>query len=228
MHPVMFTIPGWGFKFIVPLLVLWGMYSIVVSANRAAPAKPGAKKAGDAEPEKKGFELPADSPQRPHLRRSSASGCSPSRAARAHGRPRREGACRCSRASSTASNWRRPVGVAAHLLVRRDARPLLVVGWYLVLGLTDRQKPAPRQDMADCYVFTAFAAWPARGCSTSSPTSASSPPSGRCCSCAAAGSWPTAASSAGLLGQHLLPAPQRGYRSGPGPTPWCPRWAPAS
>ncbi len=62
MHPVMFTIPGWGFKFIVPLLVLWGMYSIVVSANRAAPAKPGAKKAGDAEPEKKGFELPADNP----------------------------------------------------------------------------------------------------------------------------------------------------------------------
>ena len=62
MHPVMFTIPGWGFKFIVPLLVLWGMYSIVVSANRAAPAKPGAKKDGEAEPEKKGFELPADNP----------------------------------------------------------------------------------------------------------------------------------------------------------------------
>ena len=40
MHPVMFTIPGWAFKFIVPLLILWGGYSLVVSVNRATPKPP--------------------------------------------------------------------------------------------------------------------------------------------------------------------------------------------
>ena len=58
MHPVMFTIPGWAFKVIVPLLILWGCYSIVVSVNRSSPA---AKKDGDGDGAK-GFQLPADSP----------------------------------------------------------------------------------------------------------------------------------------------------------------------
>ncbi len=62
MHPVMFTIPGWAFKVIVPLLILWGCFSIVVSVNRSAPQpkKPDAK---DGEkPAESSFTLPADSP----------------------------------------------------------------------------------------------------------------------------------------------------------------------
>ena len=48
MHPVMITVPGWAFKFIVPALILWGLYSIVVNVNRSgsAPAKKPAE--GDA------------------------------------------------------------------------------------------------------------------------------------------------------------------------------------
>ena len=33
MHPVMITVPGWAFKFIVPALILWGVYSIIVNVN---------------------------------------------------------------------------------------------------------------------------------------------------------------------------------------------------
>ena len=40
MHPVLVTLPGALFKFLAPALLLWGLYSLVVSYNRRALATP--------------------------------------------------------------------------------------------------------------------------------------------------------------------------------------------
>lgn len=158
MHPVMFTIPGWGFKFIVPLLVLWGMYSIVVSANRAAPAKPSAKKDGEAEPEKKGFELPADNPTNALISIAIGLGVFAFSAPVTLTGSNADKALQVLKAFVNGRNW---FGVTWESLPIYSYGVMLglsfVVGWYLTLALTDRQKLS-RQDMGDCYVFTAFAA----------------------------------------------------------------------
>lgn len=157
MHPVMFTIPGWGFKIIVPLLVLWGMYSIVVSANRASPSKATAKKGDDGD-EKKGFELPADNPTNALISIGIGLGVF------AFSAP----------VTLTGTNVQKFIQVLKGFVNGRnwfgahwESLPIysygvmlglsFVVGWYLTLALTDRQK-LNRQDMGDAYVFTAFSA----------------------------------------------------------------------
>ncbi len=162
MHPVMLTIPGWAFKLRVPALILWGMYSLVVSVNRAAPApaKGGPKKdAADAsaDGEKKGFELPADSPGNAIISVLIGLGVFSFAAPLGLTGGPGEKAVRVLKGFINGQMWRAPweslpiysYGVMLGLS--------LVVGWYLVLGLTDRQG-LPRDKMADCYVFTAFMA----------------------------------------------------------------------
>ena len=163
MHPVMFTIPGWAFKIIVPLLILWGCYSIIVSVNRASPA---AKKEGEGESEGKGFQLPADSPFNAAISVAIGLGVF------AFASPvvvTGEGVGRVVsvlKGFANGQHWRAPweslpiysYGVMLGLS--------LVVGWYIVLGLMRRQCPETdkkryeeyMRDMADCYVATAFAA----------------------------------------------------------------------
>jgi phosphatidylglycerol:prolipoprotein diacylglycerol transferase len=158
----MFTIPGWAFKVIVPLLILWGCYSIVVSVNRSSPA---AKKDGEGEGAK-GFQLPADSPFNAVISVAIGLGvfafASPVVVEGA-------GAARLVsllKGFAHGPHWRAPweslpiysYGVMLGLS--------LVVGWYIVLGLMRRQCPETERkryeefmrDMADCYVATAFAA----------------------------------------------------------------------
>lgn len=155
----MFTIPGWAFKIVVPLLILWGCYSIVVSVNRASPAK----KEGEAEAPSR---LPADSPTNALISIAIGLGVF------AFAAP----------ITITGDGLARVVPVlkgfanGAAWKARWESLPIysygvmlglsLVAGWYIVLGLMRRQNPetdtARREEymrhMADCYVFTAFAA----------------------------------------------------------------------
>lgn len=159
MHPVMFTIPGWAFKLIVPALILWGCYSIVVSMNRGAPKKEGDVSAG-------GMNLPADSI--PNAIISVAIGIG----VFAFAAPitiTGQGVGRLGpvlRGLANGPAWR---GRWESLPIYSYGVMLglsLVVGWYIVLGLMRRQCPetdaARREEymrnMADCYVFTAFTA----------------------------------------------------------------------
>src|SRR3954467_5449914 len=48
MHPIMITVPGWGFKLIAPALILWGLYSLIVGYNRRAMAKAKVREADAA------------------------------------------------------------------------------------------------------------------------------------------------------------------------------------
>jgi phosphatidylglycerol---prolipoprotein diacylglyceryl transferase len=166
MHPVMFTIPGWAFKLVVPLLILWGCFSIVVSVNRASPQP---KAAGDV-PDT-GYKLPADNPT------NAAISILIGFVAFAFG-------------SGIANTVSGDAGVGAYIgptlktfITARawrsawESLPIysygvmlglsLVAGWYIVLGLMKRQTKFPAdkikheeymRDMADCYVFTAFMA----------------------------------------------------------------------
>lgn len=194
MHPVMFTIPGWAFKGIVPLLILWGMYSIVVAANRngapvpkTPPKKPlkapkDAKaddtatasdvkadvKAGektdaatDEKPEAKKaepkWELPADSPSNAVVSMLIGLGVFAFAAPLGLHGSRGEMASQILKGFIRGTVWQ---GQWESLPIYSYGVMLglsLVVGWYLVLGLTERQG-LPRDRMADCYVFTAFAA----------------------------------------------------------------------
>jgi len=147
------------------------MYSLVVSANRAAPAptKKGASKKGDGDGEaasddteeasasKKGFELPADSPGNALISVLIGFGVFSFAAPLGLTGGPADKVVRVLRGFINGQMWRAPweslpiysYGVMLGLS--------LVVGWYLVLGLTDRQG-LPRDKMADCYVFTAFMA----------------------------------------------------------------------
>jgi len=157
MHPVMFTIPGWGFKIIVPLLILWGMYSIVVSVNRAAPPAKG--KEGD-KAEEKGFELPADNPSNALISIAIGLGVFAFSAPVHPVGSNLQKLVQVLKAFVVGRNWVGPTAVWEPLPIYSYGVMLglsFVVGWYLTLALTDRQKLS-RQDMGDCYVFTAFAA----------------------------------------------------------------------
>ncbi len=148
MHPVMITVPGWAFKFIVPALILWGVYSIIVNVNKGDPAKKG------AEPEKPPI---ADSPGNAALSVLIGLGVFSYAAPLGLHGTNPEKAIQVLKGFARGTVWRSPweslpiysYGVMLGLS--------LVVGWYVVLGLTDRQK-LPREKMADCYVFTAFMA----------------------------------------------------------------------
>lgn len=164
MHPVMFTIPGWAFKAIVPLLILWGCYSIVVSVNRASPDG----KAKESEGE--GFKLPADSPLNAVISILIGLGvfafASHTLEGAGAGGSAMQQLPTILKAMANGQVWRSqweslPIysyGVMLGLS--------LVVGWYIVLGLMRRQCPETdkkrydeyMRDMADCYVATAFAA----------------------------------------------------------------------
>ena len=156
MHPVMFTIPGWGFKIIVPLLVLWGMYSIVISANRSAPPPKG-KDATEGD-EAKGFQLPADNPTNALISIAIGLGVFAFSAPVTLTGSAPQKLLQVLKAFVNGRNW---FGVTWEPLPIYSYGVMLglsfVVGWYLTLALTDRQK-LNRQDMGDCYVFTAFAA----------------------------------------------------------------------
>lgn len=157
MHPVMFTIPGWGFKIIVPLLILWGMYSLVVSANRAAPPPKG-KDVPPEEPGKKSFELPADNPTNALISIAIGLGVFAFSAPVQFSGSNVQKLGQLLKAFVRGSNW---FGVIWEPLPIYSYGVMLglsfVVGWYLTLALTDRQKLS-RQEMGDCYVFTAFSA----------------------------------------------------------------------
>ncbi len=162
MHPVMLTIPGWGFKILVPLLILWGMYSIVMTVNRGAPdaKKPKEKDAAEDiadDPKKKGVELPADNIPNALISIGIGLGVF-TFAAPVHP----DGTLVAKtltvlKGFANGAIWRAPweslpiysYGVMLGLS--------LVVGWYLVLRLCEAQG-LPREKMADCYVFTAFTA----------------------------------------------------------------------
>ncbi len=177
MHPVMFTIPGGMFKLIVPLLILWGCFSIVVSVNRAAPQpkkkddktdkadKDDKTDKAEAAPESS-FTLPADSPFNAVV--SILIGLGVFAFAAPVTLPG-EGAAKLLpllKGFANGANWRAPweslpiysYGVMLGLS--------LVAGWYIVLGLMRRQCPETdkarieeyMRHMADCYVFTAFTA----------------------------------------------------------------------
>ncbi len=159
----MFTIPGWAFKFIVPLLVLWGCYSLVVSVQRgsAPPKKEGGAKGDDLF-----SRLPADSTGNALVSIAIGLGVF---AFAAPIRVEGEGLARVVSVLKNVPNgpaWR---GAWESLPIYSYGVMLglsLVVGWYIVLGLMRRQcpetDPARREeymrDMADTYVFTAFAA----------------------------------------------------------------------
>lgn len=166
MHPVMFTIPGWAFKLIVPVLILWGMYSIVMSVNRGAPPPPPRKKTakdGDApapaddEKKKSGLRLPHDNLTNALISVAIGLGVFAFAAPlNLHG-SNGEKAVQILKGIAQRAVW----------LGRWESLPIysygvmlglsLVVGWYVTLGLSERQG-LPRDRMADCYVFTAFAA----------------------------------------------------------------------
>ncbi len=155
MHPVMITVPGWAFKFIVPALILWGVYSIIVNVNRngAPPKKPGE---GDAKDDKDKGPI-ADSPANALLSVAIGIGVFAYAAPLGLHGTNGEKALQVIKGFARGLIWKSPweslpiysYGVMLGLS--------LVVGWYVVLGLTDRQG-LPRDKMADCYVFTAFMA----------------------------------------------------------------------
>lgn len=160
MHPVFVTIPGWGFKILVPLMILWGMYSLAVSAHRKAPPPPDKKKGaegGELTPEKKGFELPADNPTNAVISILIGFGVFAYASPLVINGSAIDKAVTVLKGFIQGANWRAewqslPIysyGVMLGLS--------LVVGWFLVLGLTEKQG-LPRDKMADCYVFTAFMA----------------------------------------------------------------------
>lgn len=187
MHPVMLTIPGWAFKAIVPLLILWGMYSIIVSVNRASPPPPPPKKkparakrteatnstdstdstedtstkapteSSQNSPPPRSFNLPADTPLNALISIAIGLGVFGFAAHVAFSGSAVDKLLQLLRAFASGVVWRAPwqslpiysYGVMLGLS--------LVVGWYVVLGLTERQG-LPRDKMADCYVFTAFVA----------------------------------------------------------------------
>ncbi len=158
MHPVMFTIPGWAFKFIVPALILWGGYSLAVSAHRAAPPPPKSPGKPDDKAQGDGFQLPADNPLNAlisiligvgvfvfaaplHLTGSNTQIAGQVISGFVHG-----------------SVWKSHAWLSLPIYSYGVMLGLsLVVGWYIVLGLCERIG-LPRDKMADCYVFTAFAA----------------------------------------------------------------------
>ncbi len=174
MHPVMLTIPGWAFKVIVPLLILWGMYSIVVSVNRASPPPPPpkkkrarGKKSDDApvtdeepapeKPKGRTFDLPADTPLNALVSVAIGLGVFGFAAPVTFTGSPVEKLVQLLKAFISGVVWR---GSWQSLPIYSYGVMLglsLVVGWYIVLGLTERQG-LPRDKMADCYVFTAFVA----------------------------------------------------------------------
>ena len=157
MHPVMITVPGWAFKFIVPALILWGLYSIVVNVNRSgsAPAKKPAE--GDAKGAAADKGPIADSPANALLSIAIGIGVFAYAAPLGLHGSNGEKALQVIKGFARGPIWK---GVWESLPIYSYGVMLglsLVVGWYVVLGLTDRQG-LPRDKMADCYVFTAFMA----------------------------------------------------------------------
>ena len=166
MHPVMFTIPGWMFKIVVPLLILWGCFSIVVSVNRSAP-QPKKKDDKDAEsPPESSFTLPADSPFNAVVSILIGIGVFAFAAPITVAGSGLTAAISVLKQFPSGAAWRGPweqlpiysYGVMLGLS--------LVTGWYVVLGLMRRQFHETdkarieeyMRHMADCYVFTAFTA----------------------------------------------------------------------
>jgi phosphatidylglycerol:prolipoprotein diacylglycerol transferase len=170
MHPVMFTISGWMFKILVPLLILWGCYSIVINVNRASPPPPSKKKTKTddevvkSDAKESGFKLPADTPFNAIVSILIGLGVFAFAAPVTLTGSNFEKFVQTLKAFANGPIWRQqweklPIysyGVMLGLS--------LVAGWYIVLGLMDRQyketDPAKRAEyrskMADCYVFTAF------------------------------------------------------------------------
>ncbi len=158
MHPVMFTIPGWAFKIIVPLLILWGCFSIVVSVNRSSPEPKkqgkGDKSTDKEEPPASSFTLPADSPFNALVSIGVGLGVFSFAAPISIVG---EGPARVVSVLKQFANgaaWRAPW----------ESLPIYSYG--VMLGLMRRQCPDTdrarieeyMRHMADCYVFTAFTA----------------------------------------------------------------------
>ena len=212
MHPIMVTVPGWGFKLIAPALILWGLYSLIVGYNRRAMAKVKVREADAARAREQAA--------RPRKVKRKAAGESTAAAKRkateGEGTDAPEAATDASVSETAASEvpleapeippdntlnslisvaigvgiflYASPVHVGGAGMGRLFAAlgafgrgvvnrgvwtaawtslPIysygvmlgtsLVVGWYITLGLAERDG-LPRQRMADCYVSTAFSA----------------------------------------------------------------------
>ena len=203
MHPVMFTIPGGGPQgAIVPLLIPLGLLHRGLREPRVAR--------GEARVRGEGFSprrlAPTPGHLDPHRARRVASRRTRS-TQRGRGRLGVAAAPDHPEGDGQRAGVARAVGVAPHLLVRRDARALRSSSAGTSCSRAhapavpgDRQKRYDEymRDMADCYVATAFAAVAGSlRCSTSSPTLSEFPTLWSMPAAERAGSSRTAASPAG-------------------------------
>jgi phosphatidylglycerol:prolipoprotein diacylglycerol transferase len=162
MHPVLLMIPGWAFKLVVPGLILWGLYSLLVTlaGRRRGEEGEGDEPSTEARPALRW--LPADSPGNALVAMAIGVGlfvfASPVRVG--EGTP-------AERLVLALLAFARGVGDPAVWRGAWQSLPIysygvmlglsLVAGWRITLSLATRQG-FPRERAADCYIFTAVMA----------------------------------------------------------------------
>lgn len=151
MHPVLVTLPGWFFKLVAPAMILWGLFSLVVAYNRRAMKTSPAQR-----------RLPADSPANALI--SIVVGMALVVYAAALVVPEGPLALRAllvlkalARASVSRGVWGstwRSIPVYSYGVMLGTS---FVAGWFISSRLAERAG-LPREQVADCFLFTAVAA----------------------------------------------------------------------